>query len=144
MRRIDGELISDATMRLRIDVTKQDIQKGTPLNSNACAIAVACRRQLPDCEDVFIHLGRAYIRMKGKWRRWFVPHYARDEVVAFDRGGKFVPQEIELQPPPVTQLTKLVRAQRGPRRNVAPVRKRIVHRTPEVRESAHANLPERS
>ena len=142
MRSIDGQAVTDAAMRLRIDVTRRDIEKGAPLNPNACAIAVACVRQVPDCTDAYIHLGRAFLRIRDKWKRWHLPKYARDEVVAFDRGGKFVPQEIELQVPPVTRLLKVSRAQRPRSRPTSPVRKRVVHRTPEVRHTAHANLPE--
>ena len=142
MRRIDGEIVTDAATRLRVDVTKRDIENGAPLNPNACAIAVACKRQLPGCTDAYIHLGLAFLLIRKQWKRWHLPRYARDEVVAFDRGGKFVPQAIDLQPPPVTQLVKVVRAQAPKRRPTAPVHKRIIHHTPEVRHTAHANLPE--
>lgn len=89
--------------------------------------------------DAYVHLGRLYLMINGKWRRWHVPGYARDEVVAFDRGGKFVPQEIIFTPPPAEALIKKVRRNRAANNNTR--RKRVVHRTPEVRHAAHANMP---
>lgn len=143
MRRIDGELVADAAMALRVEVTKRDIEQGAPLNQNACAIAVACRRQLKGVTDAYVHLGRLFLCINGHWKRWYVPRYARDEIVAFDRGGKFVPQEIIFTPPPPTRLVRMVNRIRGnpaPQRS-KPKRKRVVHRTPEVREGAWANIP---
>jgi hypothetical protein len=140
MRSIDGNLVANGTTRLRVQVTKADIEKGTPMDPNSCAIAVACRR-LGLADDVYIHRGTAFLLRRGKWERRVVPRYARDEIVAFDRGGKFVPQEIELLPPPVSQLAKVIRAQ-SPRRRTAPVRKLVMHRTPELRDSSMKNLPE--
>jgi len=114
------------------------------MNPNSCAIALACKRQLKDkgVTDAYVHLGRLYLLINKKWRRWHVPGYARDEVIAFDRGGRFVPQEIVFQPPPPDELIKSTRRSSSVR-NTTGRRKRVIHRTPEVRHSAHANLPER-
>src|SRR4029453_19223067 len=96
---IDGHPVANATTRLRVEVTKQDIEKGQPLNPNSCAIAPACVR-LPRVVAAKVHFGRLYLKMEGqtRWRRWAMPEYALREQIAYDRGGRFVPQEIIFQP----------------------------------------------
>jgi hypothetical protein len=141
MRHIDGELVVNATVRVRVQVTKADIEKGTPMDQNSCAIAVACRRQLAGVTDVYVHRGRAYLLRNGKWLRLCVPRYARDEIVAFDRGGKFVPQEIELLPPPVETIGRHSKLRGRPVRSKGG-RRRVMHHTPELRDTAHKDLPE--
>lgn len=144
MKKIDGEPVADAMSRIRIDVTRRDIEGGTPLNPNSCAIARACVRQIPRVTAAKVHLGRVYLRYEGekRWRRLMVPGYARIEIIAFDRGGRFVPQQIDLFPPPIKVLSRYRKpassraASSGKRQ-----RKRVVHRVPDVRDSANRNDP---
>ena len=132
MKRIDGQPVGNAATRLRVNVTAADIRNGKPLNPNACAIAVACVRQVDGVTAAKVHLGRVYLLIHGKWKRWHMPEYGRIEVIAFDRGGKFVPQEIDLMPPPVNHLAKLAKAEQpyrkrttgGPRARRRPPRRR--------------------
>lgn len=143
MKKIDGMTVGNGSMRLRVDVTKQDIERGTPLNQNSCAVARACIRQLKGVTAAKVHLGRVYLLINGQWKRWHMPEYGRIEIIAFDRGGKFVPQEIVLQPPPIQVLEryrpeKKRRVATGARR-----RKRVVHRVQDVRDSAHSDEPNR-
>lgn len=142
MKKIDGKPVADGHSRLRIDVTAADIKHGQPMNPNACAIARACVRQVPRVTAAKVHLGRVYLRFEGeeRWKRWFVPEYATREIVAFDRGGHFVPQEIDLRPPPVRILA---RYRAAPKKQSGQQRRRRskIHRTAEVRDSAHRNEP---
>ena len=102
MKRIDGEPVANGMKRLRIEVTRSDIEKGQPMNPNACAIARACIRQVKNVVAAKVHKGRLYLKFEGqaRWQRWTVPEYATREIVAFDRGGRFVPQMIDFNPPP--------------------------------------------
>jgi hypothetical protein len=142
MKRIDGQPVANGHRRLRIKVTAADVKEGAPLNHNSCAIAVACMRQVPHLTAAKVHLGRLYLLFEGetRWRRWYVPEYATREIVAFDRGGRFVPQEIDFTPPPVEVLARY-RKPSAPRKAAPRKRRRIVHRTMDVRDSAHANEP---
>lgn len=141
MKRIDGEPVANGMTRLRIDVTKADIERGQPLDQNSCAIAVACVRQLKNVVAAKVHKGRLYLKFEGqaRWRRWFVPEYATREIVAFDRGGRFVPQQIDFAPPPVPVLARY----RGPKKvRSGPRRKRgRIHHTVDVRDDARKNEP---
>lgn len=141
MKRIDGQPVANGYRRIRIKVTADDVKKGAPLNPNACAIALACMRQIPRLVGAKVHLGRLYLLFEGatRWQRWTVPEYATREIVAFDRGGKFVPQEIDFQPPPIQVLERYRKAP-TPKARASGKRRRI-HYTPDVRDSARADEP---
>lgn len=140
MKMIDGFPVANATMRLRVEVTKADIEKGQPLNPNSCAIARACVRALPRVVAAKVHFGRLYLKFEGqtRWRRWAMPEYAVREQIAYDRGGRFIPQIIDFDPLPVETViaaaTKRRRQVAGPSRP-----KRPRHRMTDVRPSAYAN-----
>jgi hypothetical protein len=141
MKRIDGELVANGMTRLRVNVTKADIENGQPMNPNACAIARACLREVRNVVAAKVHKGRLYLKFEGqaRWRRWTVPEYATREIVAFDRGGRFIPQQIDFSPPPVLVLARY-RPEKKPRRG--PQRKRArMHRTMDVRDEARKNEP---
>jgi hypothetical protein len=139
MKRIDGEPVANGMTRLRVKVTAQDIEKGQPLNPNACAIARACVRQLKNVVAAKVHKGRLYLKFEGqaRWRRWTVPEYATREIVAFDRGGRFIPGDYFFMPPPVPVLARYrppKKVRSGPRR-----RRYAMHRTMDVRDEARKN-----
>jgi hypothetical protein len=141
MKRIDGMPVANGMTRLRVNITKSDIERGQPLNQNACAIAVACVRQLKNVVAAKVHKGRLYLKFEGqeRWRRWTVPEYATREIVAFDRGGRFVPQEIDFSPPPVYVLARYrpeKKVRSGKRR-----RRGRIHRTTDVRDEARKDEP---
>lgn len=141
MKRIDGELIANGMTRLRVNVTKADIEKGQPMDPNACAIARACLREVRNVVAAKVHKGRLYLKFEGqaRWRRWTVPEYATREIVAFDRGGRFIPQQIDFNPPPVPVLARYRPAKKPSR---GPKRKRArMHRTMEVRDEARKDEP---
>ena len=145
MKKIDGEPVGNAAVAIRLTITAADIQKGAPLNPNACAVALGACRQLPQVTAAKAHLGCIYLRFKGQrgWRRYRTSLALAREIVAFDRGGKFYPGEYDLLPIPVAALIRRVRGEvlriasahrRGPKR-------RKPHHTEGVRESAYANEP---
>src|SRR5262245_7109233 len=139
MKKIDGKRIANAAHRLRIDVTAEDIRNGRPLNHNACAIAVAVKRQVPKARNVFTHLGTLYVEIEGRgWLRWHVPEYATREITAFDRGGRFVPTEIDFTPLPIVSFVKKRRASSGPSKRPRRVKR---HYTEGVRQPAYTNEP---
>lgn len=141
MKRIDGEPVTNGMTRLRVNVTKSDIEKGEPLNPYACAIARACVREVKNCVAAKVHKATLFLKFEAqpRWKRWNVPEYATREIVAFDRGGRFVPQEIDFSPPPVYVLPKYRKAKTvrsGPRR-----KRGRIHHTIDVRDDARKNEP---
>jgi hypothetical protein len=142
MKLIDGQPVANAATELRLEVTAADIREGAPGNPNACAIAVAAVRQLAGVDAAKVHLGVIYLRRRGKWFRWKTPEYATREIVAFDRGGRFIPCEIDLKPVSVATLTRRVAKIRGTATTKTRAGKaRRLHYTEGVRDSALKNDP---
>lgn len=95
---LDGLPIIDAKRSLKLTISKPDIDKANPKEPHNCAIARACRRELR-AKEVRVHLSRIYIRTNDtNWQRYATPAGMRDEIIAFDRGGAFAPQEFILPP----------------------------------------------
>lgn len=95
---IDGLPVIDATEPLALTVGPRDIKGASRKEPGQCAIARACRRQL-HVHEVRIHLSRTYLRTNSNnWVRYVTPKSARDEIIAFDRGGEFEPVQLTLSP----------------------------------------------
>lgn len=95
---INGAKVVDATKKVVIKITNQDCKKGNTKDPGACAAALACLRELPNCTEARVHLGRTYVKQGRSWVRYHTPQALRSEIVAFDRGGKFAPGEYTLTP----------------------------------------------
>lgn len=108
MRDIEGLPVVDATEPLLIHVRAIDIKGASKKKPGDCAIARACRRELRKGNvrvvEARVHLSRTYLLLDGAngtrgWLRYMTPQAARDEIIAFDRGGSFAPGEITFKPP---------------------------------------------
>src|SRR5262245_28981196 len=137
MRKIDGQIITNAASPLRLTVTEQDVKKGAPMNPNACAIALAAVRQIPGCTAAKVHKSVLMANIRKKWQRWHVPEYATREIVAFDRGGRFIPQDIIFDPVPVGPP----KSKRRSSSSKSSRKRRPSHKTMFVREEARRNEP---
>ena len=114
IRSIDGLPVIDAKKPLTIHVNKKDIDNAEKKDPAYCAVALACRRELHAVE-VRVHLSRTYIRTnKSNWVRYFTPPAMRNEIVIFDRGGRFLEGEFTLSP--ITP-SKQKRGQQGSKKN---------------------------
>jgi hypothetical protein len=95
---IRGSSVEDATQDMMLKVTNSDIKGATKKAPSKCAIARACKRQ--ENVEAIIHITRVYLRNGGKnWVRYILPKALRGEIIAFDRGGKFLPGEFVLMAP---------------------------------------------
>lgn len=97
--KIDGLPVHDATKSIVLSIGALDVPKSKERNPASCAAARACIRTL-DAEAARVHLSRIYIKLPGKkaWLRFRTPGSLRSEIIAFDRGGRFVPGEFTLDP----------------------------------------------
>lgn len=99
---IDGLQVHDANARVVIEINREDITNGRSKEPGGCAAAIACMRQLQHCTEARIHLSRAYLKFvqngKTRWVRYHTPAAMRGEIVAFDRGAKFLPGVYVLAP----------------------------------------------
>lgn len=92
---INGLPVVNAKKAIILKVNTADIKSAKTKDPSGCAAAVACRRQL-GATEARVHLGRTYVRYNGRWERYITSSPLRDEVVAFDRGGRFEPGEYYL------------------------------------------------
>lgn len=111
---IDGLPVIDAKRPLKITVNKKDIEKADVKKPDTCAFAQACKRELK-VKEVRVHLGRVYLRQnESNWVRYFTPSNLRSEIIAFDRGGKFIAGEFVLpNPTPTGKLGKATGGKKG-------------------------------
>lgn len=141
MKQIDGRPVANASMPIRLSVTEADIKNGAPKNPYACAIALAAVRQVKGATAAKVHLSCVYIMIKGEWRRYRTPEYATREIVAFDRGGRFIPGDYDLLPVPTAELVRRVASIRGTPKTSRPRKPRPRHYTEDVRDPAYKDDP---
>lgn len=96
---INGKKVVDATRSAKIHINARDVIEGDNKNPSSCAAARAAKRDIDDCLSARVHIGRVYIEQKSKWVRYFTPKALRTEIVAFDRGGSFMPGDYVLNVP---------------------------------------------
>ena len=100
---IDGLPVKDAKKNIRLEVMREDIISARKKDSNCCAVAKACKR-LEGVKGVKVHLSRLYLNTDGKcYTRYIVSGAMRSEIIAFDRGGKFMPGMYSLSAPDKTK-----------------------------------------
>jgi hypothetical protein len=96
---IDGMPVIDAKKPLKLEVSRDDVKTASKKLPNACAVAKACYREL-HAKEVRVHLSRVYVRTNNAfWTRYVTPKSMRTEIIAFDRGGKFVPGVFHMAAP---------------------------------------------
>ncbi len=88
--RLAGKKVVDTKGKRRLVITKGDIARGKVKDPDGCAAAIALERE-PGVQQAKVHLSRVYLKEGDKWVRYLTPKSLRDEIVAFDRGGKFEP-----------------------------------------------------
>jgi hypothetical protein len=98
--------IVNPTAPHRIVVTAGDVRRAKPMDETACAFAKACMRLDPDVERVQFKKTRAYLVYPDRIERYVNPAAVQQEIVAFDRGGRFAPGEYELRPLSPSQRRK--------------------------------------
>tara|TARA_R100000306_G_C4335878_1_gene122719 strand:+ start:165 stop:590 length:426 start_codon:yes stop_codon:yes gene_type:complete len=102
--RIAGRKIVNAKKGITITVSKKDVAGADIKAPDRCAMARACQRQLD--KEARIHVSRVYIsRNGGTWIRYLVPENLRAEIIAFDRGGHFLPGKYQLYAPTPSRRT---------------------------------------
>lgn len=89
--------VIDAAKPLILHINEDDIAKAGKRDPANCAAAQACLRQL-GVAAALVHLGRTYVLLKKKWRRYRTPDDLRIEIISFDRGGSFITGDYKLVP----------------------------------------------
>ena len=91
--------VVDATDKLRLFVSKEDIESSTRKDASCCALANCCKRSLGS-EGVFFYKTRAYVHVPtaNQVQRFFLSKSAKDFVASFDKGEAVQAQEVVLVP----------------------------------------------
>ena len=97
---IGGKKVVNGSRRITLHISGHDARTGASKAPGSCAAAKAAMREIPNCTQARIHIGRAYIfdKTKDHWLRYKTTDALRSEIVAFDRGGKFEPGDYDLKP----------------------------------------------
>lgn len=133
-RTIDGLPVYDGEGTLALSITREDIRGARRSQPGQCAVARGLLREL-DVIEVRVHLGRIYLRTtQDYWLRYFTPRSVRQEIVAFDRGGRFEPLNLNLRPPSASEKLGTT-GRTGPKRTKTGKR-RPYHTLTDVRERA--------
>src|ERR1700735_2318280 len=111
--RINGLPVVDATKKVQLHITPRDIQLGDVKDPTRCAAARACKRQM-GATNAQVRIAVTYVQMGNKFVRYTTPGSLRAEIIAFDRGGSFVPGSYTLMP--VRPSQKLGHGRGAPKR----------------------------
>jgi hypothetical protein len=96
---IEGLPVINAKKPLKLHVTPLDIKAARKHSPGNCAVAKACQREWK-AKEVRVHLSRIYVRHNEQnWTRYFTPYAMRSEIIAYDRGGEFLPSVYTVTPP---------------------------------------------
>lgn len=129
--KIEGKKVEDANKKLRITIGNIDVKAGALKNAKSCAAAVSLVRQ-GFCDAARVHVFRTYLKKGNKWLRYKTPPALRNEIIAFDRGGKFEPGDYELSPIPPSDRTTARTAARKANKTVRKSHKSKGIRKPHV------------
>ena len=100
MINLDGIEVRDGTGEIIIHITKRDAVTGRG-KPDDCAAAKACCR-LDGVIEARVYRTRTFLLRKSGnkkfWERYRTPDAIRNELIAFDRGGRFEPDDYRMTP----------------------------------------------
>jgi hypothetical protein len=87
-------------MKIKIEVTQDDINKGERGNARFCPIARACSRIIPNSSKPSIAGGRwNYVNVNNIERRFNVPDFVNDFINDYDLNNPVTPIEFDIDIP---------------------------------------------
>ena len=102
---IEGLPVVNAKRPIMLHITPQDIKAARKYSPGNCAVAKACVREWK-VKEARVHLSRIYVRCNEKnWVRYFTPRPMRSEIIAYDRGGDFLPSVYTVKPVSASRRT---------------------------------------
>ena len=124
--------VTDAKRDVTITITKRDANHSTPKDHSKCAMAAAAVRTLA-IDGAIISTRTAYLIKGNTALRFTVPEHVAREIVAFDRGAKFIEGDYTLiKPGPRSPRGSGIRNPGNPA--AGKLRHRAYERTADVRE----------
>lgn len=92
--------VVDAKKDIGLHITARDIRRGNNKEPGGCAAALACLRET-HAVQAMVYLSKTFVQFKrnGPWHRLMTPRNLASEIIAFDRGGEFMPGDYTLRAP---------------------------------------------
>lgn len=87
--------VVDAKEGVKVTVTRGDVAWSEKRNGNACVMAKACERSL-HVDGALVNRTRAFLIRGNTALRYGLTQRTQREIVAFDRGGQFMPGDYYL------------------------------------------------
>jgi hypothetical protein len=110
---INGKPVINGKRKWMLSIDEADIANGKRKGPGQCAAARAILRTQANVKSVRVHIGRIFVEYEDKWERYQTPHSLRTEVIAFDRGGTFVPGVHSVGPISPSCIRALEETKRG-------------------------------
>lgn len=133
--------IVDAKEPMALEVKAIDVIRASEKNSKCCAYARAAERQ-EGVQAAFFFRSTAYLELDDKIVRYTLPPSVQKEIVAFDRHKTMEPGLYQLSAPSPARTKRGQAKQNAKRtktqalvRGASGIRKRVIHRTENVRNS---------
>jgi hypothetical protein len=95
---INGKPVVNGKRKWMLSIDDGDIAGGKRKGPGQCAAARAILRENVDVRGVRVHIGRIFVEYDKHWERYATPSSLRSEVIAFDRGGTFMPGVHSVRP----------------------------------------------
>jgi hypothetical protein len=87
----DGHAVLDGRVDLEFTVTPEDIVQHRDKDPGGCAAAHGCMRTFSICRALVYRRVTYLLFPDNKWHRYMTSESLRNELIAVDRGGKFLP-----------------------------------------------------
>lgn len=88
---INGKPVLNGKTKWLLSIDDIDIAGSRRRGPGQCAAARAIMREQRNVKSVRVHIGRVFLEYEDHWERYQTPASLRSEVIAFDRGGTFLP-----------------------------------------------------
>jgi len=95
---INGKPVLNGRKKWHLSIDQVDIDGSRRKTPGGCAAARAILRQEKTVKSVRVHIGRTFLEFEDHWERYQTPGSLRAEVIAYDRGGQFMPGEHTIPP----------------------------------------------
>jgi hypothetical protein len=100
-----GIPVVDATDRMLILVTDDDVVRAKKMDSKHCALARASMR-LPNVHAAYFFRSTAFLEYANRIVRFKLPASVQKEIVSFDRAQIMASGVFQLTPPPTPVMTR--------------------------------------
>src|SRR5262245_20140911 len=112
--------IHNSSRTIEIEITADDIKKGTPLDPTCCAAAICILRSIKNATKAEVHRNVIFVTIGAKKFRFLTATDMRMETIIYDRGGMFMPGKYRLNAVPASRIYVSPSKKRSPSKGMTP------------------------